>query len=73
MSRYKRKTLLKPQKNSDVQNWKIKSLQIPYFTLFYDKNTNQYATTHMIIAEWISTQFPRKHHLAKCLLNHGTG
>ena len=35
---YERKILLKPQKNSDLQNWQIKALQMPYFSVFYEQN-----------------------------------
>lgn len=33
MSRYERKMVIKPQKNSDLQTWQIKALQIPYFSV----------------------------------------
>ena len=29
MSRYERKMVIKPQKNSDLQTWQIKALQTP--------------------------------------------
>ncbi len=39
MARYKRKMLLKPQKNSALGNRQIKALQMPYFSVFYEQNS----------------------------------